>query len=427
MRIAIQTFGCRLNQAEADVFAAEFAAQGWTVVAEDRDADVVVIHSCAVTRTAEQKCLRLCRRLAGRAPRPFVVLSGCVPEASSDASARAALAAAGAALIIPREARDELVACVTRAVLAELGPSDFPSPARTPPVAPRHRRPFLKVQDGCDFCCTYCIVPRTRGGPVSRPFDACIREAEAHAAAGAREIVIAGCNTACYADAGRRLPDLLRALAGIPGLGRIRIGSIEPGTVERELADLMARTPALCRHLHVPAQSGDDDILRAMGRRVTAADYRAAAEYALARVPGLGLGTDIITGFPGETDARFENTRRLVESLPFSNLHVFPYSERPGTPAARLPNPVPPGVRKARAAELIRIGVEQRGRFARSFLGMPVTCLVERFDADGAACGWSGAYLPCRVAGVDRAALGDLVTFTPTAAEDHTLIGKALT
>jgi threonylcarbamoyladenosine tRNA methylthiotransferase MtaB len=417
MRIAIQTFGCRLNQAEADAFAAEFAAQGWTVVKEDRDADVVVIHSCAVTRTAEQKCLRLCRRLSGRALRPFVVLSGCVPEAT----ARASLAAAGVALIIPREARDELVTRVTRAALAERGPSDVPSPA--PPAAPRHRRPFLKVQDGCDFCCTYCIVPRTRGRPVSRPFDACIREAEAHVAAGAREIVIAGCNTACYADAGRRLPDLLRALAGIPGLGRIRIGSIEPGTVERELADLMAGTPVLCRHLHLPAQSGDDAILRAMGRRITAADYRAAAEYALARVPGLGLGTDIITGFPGETDARFEHTRRLVESLPFSNLHVFPYSERPGTPAARLPNPVPPGVRKARAAELIRIGVEQRGRFARSFVGTSVTCLIEHFDASGAACGWSGAYLPCRVAGVDRAALGDLVTFTPTAAEDGTLNG----
>jgi len=380
-----------------------------------------VIHSCAVTRTAEQKGLRLCRRLAGRAPRPFVVLSGCVPEAFPESTARAALIAAGVALIIPRDARDELVARVTRAALAERGFSDFPSPA--PPAVLRHRRPFLKVQDGCDFCCTYCIVPRTRGGPVSRPFDACIREAEAHVAAGARELVIAGCNTACYTDAGRRLPDLLRALAGIPGLGRIRIGSIEPGTVERELADLMAGTPVLCRHLHVPVQSGDDAILRAMGRRVTAAGYRAAADYALARVPGLGLGTDIITGFPGETDARFENTRRLLESLPFSNLHVFPYSERPGTPAARLPNPVPPGVRKARAAELIRMGGEQRRRFARSFVGTPVTCLVEHFDTSGAACGWSGAYLPCRVAGVDRATLGDLVTFTPTAAEDGTLNG----
>jgi len=418
MRIAIQTFGCRLNQAEADAFASEFAAQGWTVVTDDQDADVVVIHSCAVTCTAEQKGLRLCRRLAGRAPQPFVVLSGCVPEASTPA----ALAAAGVALIIPRDARDALVARVMRGALAKLGPIDSPSPA--PPARPRHRRPFLKVQDGCDFCCTYCIVPRTRGGPVSRPFDACIREAEAHVAAGAREIVIAGCNTACYADAGRRLPDLLLALAGIPGLGRIRIGSIEPGTVERELADLMARTPALCRHLHVPAQSGDDAILRAMGRRATAADYRAAAEYALARVPDLGLGTDIITGFPGETDARFENTRRLVESLPFSNLHVFPYSERPGTPAARLPNPIPPGVRKARAAALIRIGEDQRRRFACSFVGASVTCLVEHFDADGAACGWSGAYLPCRVAGVDRAALGELITFTPAAATGDTLYGR---
>jgi threonylcarbamoyladenosine tRNA methylthiotransferase MtaB len=259
---------------------------------------------------------------------------------------------------------------------------------------------------------------------VSRPFDACIREATAQVAAGARELVITGCNIACYADAGRRLPDLVRALTGIPGLGRIRIGSIEPGTVERELADLMAGSPLLCRHLHLPAQSGDDAILRAMGRRVTAAQYRAAAEYALARVTGLGLGADIITGFPGETDACFENTRRLVESIPFSNLHVFPYSERPGTPAARLPKPVPPGVRKARAAELIRIGAAQRRRFAGSFVGTPVTCLIEQVAADGTAHGWSGVYLPCRVSGMNRASLGELVVFTPMTTDGDTLCGR---
>ncbi len=421
MRIALQSFGCRLNQAEADAFAAEFAAIDWAIVGDSPHADVVVIHSCAVTRNAEQECLRLCRRLARRAPKPFVVLSGCVPEAA----ARDALTAAGVSLIIPRTERDTLVARVAGACAAAADPPHavFPFPARR--AVPHRTRPFLKIQDGCDFYCTYCIVPHTRGLPVSRPFEVCLREAQAFIGGGAREIVITGCNTARYADAGRALPDLLRALAATPGIGRLRLGSIEPGTVEEAIADLMANNPAICRQLHLPLQSGDADILRAMGRRYTPADYRAAAEYALDRVPDLGLGTDIITGFPGETDKQFEHTRRCIATLPFSNLHVFPYSERPGTPAARLPDPIPPAVRKARAAELITIGESNRRRFARTFIGKPVTCLIERFDAHGAACGWSGAYLPCRVSGVDRAALGECVTFTPDTAEGDTLNGSS--
>jgi len=417
MRIAVTAFGCRLNQAEADAFAAGFAAAGWRVVDSSLDADVVVIHSCAVTRPAEQECLRLCRKLARRAPPPFVVLSGCLPEAADGA----ALAAAGVSLLIPRAGRDTLVARVTSACARPdaAAPAD-PANGGAPPL--RRTRPLLKVQDGCDFFCAYCIVPHTRGAPVSKPFEACLREARALAAAGAREIVIVGCNAARYTDAGRGLPDLLRALAATPGLGRIRLGSVEPATIERALADLMAETPALCRQLHLPLQSGDDALLRAMGRRYTTADYRASVEYALSRVPDLGLGADIIAGFPGETDAQFENTLRFVASIPFSNLHVFPFSERPGTPAARLPGSIPAAVRKARAAALAAIGREQRLRFARSFIGRPVTCLVERIEADGAACGWSSAYLPCRIAGATPALLGEPITFTPTAVADDTLL-----
>ena len=418
MRIYIKTFGCRLNQAEADTFAEQFVEKGWQLVARAANADVVLVHSCAVTRIAEQKGFRLCRRLMRRIPTPHVVLSGCIPEAVS----RETLAEVELTLVVPRAERDTLVA----RVIAACAPVTTPKAVTVPVVAAPHRtRPLLKVQDGCDFFCTYCIVPYTRGRPTSRPFEACLAEARDLVATGAREIVIAGCNTARYDDAGRRLPELLRALADIPGLERLRIGSIEPGTLEREIADLMADNPVLCRQLHLPLQSGDDTVLRAMGRHYTTQDFRVAAEYALARVPDLGLGSDIVVGFPGETDEHFENTRRFVASLPFSNLHVFPYSKRPGTPAATRKEQVPLAVRKARAHTLITLGQNQRQRFAQRFIGKPTTCLIERCDAAGVGTGWSSAYLPCRIQGLTTAALNTCVTFSPATVEGDVLVGEA--
>lgn len=416
LRFHIKTFGCRLNQAEADAFAAQFAARGWLAVARVRDADVVVIHSCAVTRTAEMECLRRCRRFSRRTPPPFVVLSGCVPEAAADT----VLADNGISLIVPRAERENLVARVVAACASRIALN-----TAAPAKAICRTRPFLRVQDGCDFFCAYCIVPHTRGRPVSRPFATCLREARMLIEAGAREIVIAGCNTARYEDDGRRLPDLLRALAALPSIERLRIGSIEPGTVEREIADLMAETPTLCRQLHLPLQSGDDTVLRAMGRRYTTREFRAAAEYALARVPDLGLGSDVIAGFPGESDAHFNATHRFIASIPFSNLHVFPYSERPGTPAAVREDQIPRDVRKARTNELIALGQEQRQRFARGFIGRPVACLIERCDAAGVGSGWSSAYLPCRIVNLPPHSSNIVVSFIPNACEDDTLVGTA--
>lgn len=417
MRIYIKTFGCRLNQAEADTFAAQFVEKGWQVVARARDADVALIHSCTITRTAEQAGFSFCRRLMRLTPAPRVVLSGCIPEAAS----REALAEAGLTLVVPRAERDTLVPQVIAACAPVTTPKALVAAANM--RTPQRTRPLLKVQDGCDFFCAYCIVPYTRGRPISRPVEACLADARVMVDNGAHEIVIAGCNTARYDDAGRRLPELLRALAAIPGLERLRISSIEPATLEREIADIMADTPVLCRQLHLPLQSGDDTVLRAMGRRYTTADFRAAAEYALARVPDLGLGSDIITGFPGETDEQFENTRNFVASLPFSNLHVFPYSKRPGTPAATRKGQVPVAVCKARAHTLITLGQVQRQRFARSFLGKPTTCLIEGCDAAGVGTGWSSAHLPCRIRGLAPASRNICIAFRPATVEGDVLVG----
>jgi threonylcarbamoyladenosine tRNA methylthiotransferase MtaB len=417
VRIAFKTFGCRLNQAETDRFAADFSAAGWQVVPFAAPAEVVVVHGCAVTHTAGLKCLQLARGIkraaqAAEASEPFVVLVGCVVEADA-----ARQDVAGVDLLVARGDKERLVEILcARLGRGSADPADLPDPPN-PPRALRRKRAFLKVQDGCDFFCTYCIVPHTRGAPVSRPWPQVLDEARALAQDGFAELVITGCNVACYRDGARGLADLLAAIAAIGAVQRIRLSSVEPGTSEREIIDLMSACRKLCRYLHLPLQSGDADTLRRMGRKYTPESFAAMVQHAAQRMPDLGLGTDIIAGFPGETDAAFERTRQLVAALPFSNLHVFPYSERPGTPAVSFADRVPVSVRKSRARELIRLGAEKRQAFALRFVGRPVEVLIERVGKDGRGGGWSSEYLDCRVAGVSRAQIGRIVPFTPTGVE----------
>ncbi len=266
------------------------------------------------------------------------------------------------------------------------------------------------MQDGCDFRCAYCIIPDTRGAPHSRAFDAIIAEARALTGQGFREIILAGVNVATYNDQERSLADLIRALAAIPALQRIRLGSIEPATTEREIVDLCVAESRLCHTLHYPLQSGDAGILRAMRRRYTPEMFAATLDYALARVPRIGLGTDVITGFPGEDDAAFAATRALIERYPISNLHVFPYSERPGTPATELPGSVPVHVRRERERALMALGQTKRAAFAATWRDQTVSMIVERVSPDGMARGWTGEYLELHLADAPAEAIGHLVS-----------------
>lgn len=430
MTVAFKTFGCRLNRAETDAFSAAFAAAGVATVPFGESADIIVFHTCAVTQKAEDDGLKFIRAQRKKSPGVFFVMTGCAVEAAGAET----LTAAGIDLIVTREQKDALADIVLRALAAHCLSSDSPIinhqsliVNRQSSSPRRHRRALLKIQDGCDFFCTYCIVPHTRGQPRSRPFDQCLDEARSFIAAGYRETVITGCNIACYADGARRLPDLLAALAALPDQGRLRLGSIEPGTVESEAAALIAATPNICKFLHLPVQSGDDGVLARMGRHYTADHITVAVQRAQTLMPDAAFGADFICGFPGETEAAFANTLRLVESLPFSNLHVFPYSERPDTPAAAFEGSVPPAERRDRAKRLIALGQEKRAAFARRFIGNPVEFLVERFDAAGLAHGWSGEYLPCAAADVPRECLSALHTFTPDRVEEDRLVYGART
>ncbi len=416
MRISIKTFGCRLNQAESARFAAELEALGWQVVGLGKPAEVVLLHACAVTQTAESEVLRTARKLREHA---FVALAGCVAPAALPRAREAA------DLVIAAEEKENLAKILTVA-WQEHCHATSNEPVARGVDAPRFStsRAWLKVQDGCNFRCAYCIVPDTRGEPRSRPLAECVREAMALLEAGHRELVVTGCNMACWREGRLRLPDLLRALAEVTRFSgaRLRIGSLEPGGSEREVVDLVAEERVFCRFLHLPLQHADAGVLRAMRRRYTIGQYGELLEYARARIPGVGLGTDLITGFPGETEAAFGALRDFVAAHPFSNLHVFPYSERPGTPAAGLPDGVAPALRKARAKELIALGAWQRSSFATAQLLTLQRVLVEGV-AGGIGSGWTDTYLACRIPGLTREDRGRIVEVTPVRVEGDVLWG----
>jgi len=411
--VSFKTFGCRLNHAESAQFEAEFTAAGFARVPFGTPAEVIVVHSCAVTQKAENECLKMLRTLRKNDPRACLVLTGCAVEACSDAQ-RSALPVD---VMVPRDQKSGLVPLVLR----HLGVQSVMQPV-TPACSTK--RAALKIQDGCDFFCAYCIVPHTRGAPNSRPFDDCLADAQQMLLAGFHEIVVTGCNIACYSHGPHTLVDLVSALLALPGLGRLRLGSIEPGTIERTVIELMAQSPKLCPFLHLPVQSGDNGVLARMRRRYTVEAVTETLRDALSRMPHVGLGADVICGFPGETAEAFERTRAWIETSPFSKLHVFPYSERPGTPAATFEGRVPVTERKRRTQVLIEIAANKRSAFAKQFVGCSTEFLVERFDKDGRAHGWSGEYLACSVSGVPRDRLRTLCTFTPDGVKDDELCGR---
>ncbi len=392
--------GCRLNHAEGAAIRAalEEAGHAVEVGGDPAGADAFVLHTCAVTAAAQTEAMRHLRA-ARRSGAAHVVVSGCTANVAD----AAALREAGADEIVARGGPPP------GGPVAPLVADALARPGARPPSEFSTRAP-VKIQDGCSFRCSYCIVPDARGEPRSRPLGEVLAECRGLVARGFRELVLTGVNVACWREPGRSFSDLVRAVSALPGLARVRLSSVEPRTTEAEVVSLMAAPGSkLCPMLHYPLQSGSDKILRAMRRRYTAAEYRAAVERALAAVPGLGLGADVIAGFPGETDADFEETVRLVRDYPFSNLHVFPYSERPGTPAAALPGAVPVRVRRDRAKALIALGDEKRAAFAASFAGKAVEVLVERVSPDGVAEGWTGPYLRARISGRSPADAGALL------------------
>jgi threonylcarbamoyladenosine tRNA methylthiotransferase MtaB len=397
LRISFKTIGCRLNQAETARMSAVCGAAGYETVPFGDDCDVAVVHGCAVTQSAESDSLRAARLAVTRGGNPLVLLAGCAaayaPFKRPEPSSLFRLAEQADKFRIP-------------AVLHQIDPLRFPQPSGTGLESPHFEtvRASVEIQDGCDFRCAYCVVPLTRGAPRSRTPMEIVAEVRRITDQGYGEIILCGANLGSYQATGLNLAGLLQQLLLVDRIGRIRLGSIEVSTVERALVDVMTVAPQICRFLHLPLQSGSDRILQLMGRRYTSDEYRKAVEYAVERLPGIGLGADVMTGFPGETEADFQETVRLVECLPFSNLHVFPFSPRPGTRAFQMKNRVPSRIARERSAHLRQLGASKREAFALAAVGRPVEVLVESVNASGEAHGWTGEYLPATIyrAGLTR-------------------------
>ena len=339
---------------------AAYLAKGWTVTARPAEADLLVVRGCSVTARAQRDCERRIDHLRRHYPKTPLRLCGCLPKAMK-ASSPAAQSPSGAAAV--------------------------------PTVPTRTARAYLKVQDGCSCACTFCIVPTFRGASVSVPFADVLDRARRFVEAGYRELVVTGCNLALYSSEGQHLPELVAALAAVSADCRIRLGSLEPGPCARETVSAMAAAPNVCRFLHIPVQSGSNRILAAMKRPYLVRDVEALVGTATKLLPGLGLGCDVMTGFPDESAFDFAATEGLLRRLPFNHAHVFPYSERPGTLAAAFGGAVPRDVRSVRAHQLADLVRTKREQFARRFLGREVEIVVE---GERKTEGWTGEYLRCQ-------------------------------
>jgi threonylcarbamoyladenosine tRNA methylthiotransferase MtaB len=389
-RIALVTFGCRVNQYETEIMRERLRPE--FEISDGPPADAFIINACTVTQLAEKKARQAANRMRAACPEAKIILCGCLADAVDRGWSRfpnADLTAGGAWK--PR------IAEVVAFALAGRTGSLPPSPPAGLDTESAHGRParvraYLKVQDGCSRACTYCRPTQLRGPSRSKSLAVTVSEATRLVEQGATELVLTGINLAEYAPEHGGLPILLRRLLGVPRLHRIRLASLDLSGIDDSLLDVFAEDSRLCPHFHLPLQSGSDRILRRMGRPYTADEYLTALRRVRQRIPGASFGTDIIVGFPGEEDQDFLETLRTIDVARFSNLHVFRYSPRPGTPAAEFAGRVPEAVQRERASRVASVWAPIRRRTLDERIGKTEDVLVEE-RRDGRFRGYTSDYL----------------------------------
>jgi threonylcarbamoyladenosine tRNA methylthiotransferase MtaB len=396
-RIALHTLGCKLNYAESSMLGKQFADRGFEVVDFDEPADVYVINTCSVTERADRECRQIIRRALRRAGNPFVIVTGCYAQLEPEEVA----SIEGVDVVLGAKEKFQLFDYIG-SFEKKLYPNVFVSDIEGvdnfgiaySTSATDRTRAFLKVQDGCDYNCSFCTIPLARGASRSQSVEACVAQARTLVQQGYKEIVLTGVNVGDYGKKnGTNLLALLQELIRIVGLERLRISSIEPNLLSDEILELVASEKKLCKHFHIPLQSGSDEILRLMRRRYTTKHYRELISRIRHRIPECGIGVDVIVGFPGETDKHFDDTHVFLAELPVSYLHVFTYSERPNTPAAAFAHPVEPKVRFKRNKELRLLSRRKKLAFYRSMLGRRVDVLMEGEVEDGMRFGFTDNYI----------------------------------
>ena len=427
-RVSFHTLGCKLNFSESSTLAREYEQGGFVRVAPEAEADICVVNTCSVTEHADKKCRNLIRKLHRRNPGAIIAVTGCYAQLKPEDIA----AIDGVDIVLGNNDKGDLykrVLELTGKGRARVYSCDTDSLTRFFAAfsSGDRTRAFLKVQDGCDYCCAYCTIHYARGASRNLPVADAVAEARQIAAAGQKEIVITGVNTGDFGrTTGEKFIDLLRALDAVEGIERYRISSIEPNLLTDDIVEFCAASPKFQHHFHIPLQSGSDRILGLMRRRYTTARFAGRIEAVRRLMPDAFIGIDVIVGFPGETEADFGETYAFLERTAPAFLHIFPFSERPGTPAVALPGKVQPAVAARRGAELEALCERLHGTFCAKAVGTEDRVLFESTRRGGMMFGFTGNYRRVK-APYDRARVNTVCRVRLGAMdESHDLAGEIL-
>ncbi len=399
MKAAFITLGCKVNQYESEAVAQKLQAIGYEIVDSKADADVYVINSCTVTAESDRKTRQTVRRIKKQHPNSTVVLTGCMPQAFPDD----ALSLQEADIVTGNKLNSRIPDLLKqyngeRLSLLEPHKSGEPFCCDTVSSFRERTRATLKIEDGCNRFCSYCIIPYARGRVRSKPIDIIAQEAQTLAKAGYKEIVLVGINLSAYCDGtGARLADAVTAAAKPDGISRVRLGSLEPDHITDEVISALSKEHKFCPQFHISLQSGCDSTLKRMNRKYTCSEYRTLCRKLRSVFPDATITTDVMVGFAGETEEDFEASLRFVEEIGFEKVHVFPYSKRSGTPAAKMPNQVEKSEKERRACVMASKAEEIRKAFLEAQIGKTLEILPEEFGKDGFIHGYTANYTPVKI------------------------------
>ena len=428
--VSLVTLGCKTNQFESAAMSEQLIAAGYRQVDFEVGADLVIVNTCTVTAATDSQSRNLIRRARRINPEARVVVTGCYAQVDPEALA----ALPGVALVIGNEEKKDFLQRLTAidAEKPQVSVSDIRQvrEADTLPLSSfeQRSRAFVQIQNGCDAFCSYCIIPYARGRSRSVPLDEVVKQVESLSSAGYPEVVLTGIHIGNYGQDLQPRIDLLSLLRQIERTGfcgRLRLGSIEPNELPEELLDYIAAAEWICPHYHIPLQAGENRVLEQMNRHYTTAFFQRLVQSIRQRQPQAAIGLDIITGFPGETDQQFEAACNFLQQLQFSHLHVFPFSRRPGTPAAKMNGQLPGNLIKERAARLRAIGEKKLAEYAIGFIGRELQVVIEAGENDGLKKGLSQNYLPVWVPAADLKQ-GDCRSVMIDSAEQGVLYGTPI-
>lgn len=418
--VAFHTLGCRLNMSETGSIAQNFVDRGYDIVSFGNNADVTFLNTCTVTDGADSSCRNLIRRASKASPEGKVVVAGCYAQMEADKIK----SMQGVDLILGTNEKYKVFDYLDEDEQTQIkidNNNEFWGAATT--ESDSHTRAFLKIQDGCNYICSFCIIPFARGRSRAISIEDAVLEAQNLVSKGFKEIILTGVNVGEYERAsGERLEELVKAIIEVEGLERLRLGSVEPNTMTDNLLKVLKDSGKYQDHFHIPLQSGNDEILTSMRRKYDVEFYKGVIQKVRDYFPNASIGADVIVGYPGETDTQFMDTFNLLKDLPITHFHVFPYSKRQNTTAAKMDNHIQNDVKKSRVKTLINLGDQKLSDFSEQMIGLESKVLFER-EKDGFYEGYTSNYIKVKHKSSESLE-NTIVTMKFSAIEGEKLVGE---